>query len=135
MLDDFTPDNGAPSVVPGSHRFRLLSAEALADPLADHRQQVHVLGRAGSIVILNAPTWHAGTANRSDCPRTALHAFYCRRDQPRQQYQKRLLHPQVQESLSAVLRDLLAVDDPLNYQLSAEAVVRSGVLSSRQLPR
>jgi hypothetical protein len=41
----------------------------------------------------------------------------------------------VQESLSAVLRDLLALDDPLNDQLSSEAGVRSGVSSSRQLPR
>jgi ectoine hydroxylase-related dioxygenase (phytanoyl-CoA dioxygenase family) len=128
MLDDFTPDNGALRVVPGSHCFRRLPGEALADPLADHPEQVHILGRAGSVVILNAHTWHAGTANRSDGPRTALHAFYCRRDKPQQQYQKRLLCPQVQESLSGVLRDLLALDDPLNDQLSAEAVVRSGVL-------
>jgi ectoine hydroxylase-related dioxygenase (phytanoyl-CoA dioxygenase family) len=135
MLDDFTPDNGAPRVVPGSHRFRRLPAEALADPLADHPEQIHVTGRAGCVVILNAHTWHAGTANRSDRPRTALHAFYCRRDKPQQQYQKHLLRPQVQESLSAALRDLLAIDDPLNDQISAEAVVRSGVLSSGNRPR
>jgi ectoine hydroxylase-related dioxygenase (phytanoyl-CoA dioxygenase family) len=79
-------------------------------------------------VILNAHTWHAGTANHSDRPRTALHAFYCRRDKPQQQYQKRLLHPQVEASLSAELRDLLALDDLVNDQLSAEVAVRSGVL-------
>lgn len=128
MLDDFTPENGAPRVVPGSHRFRRLPAEALADPLADHPEQVHLIGRAGSILILNAHTWHAGTANRSGRPRTALHAFYCRRDKPQQQYQKRLLRPQVQASLSAGLRDLLALDDPLNDRLSGEAIVRSGFL-------
>jgi ectoine hydroxylase-related dioxygenase (phytanoyl-CoA dioxygenase family) len=128
MLDDFTPDNGAPRVVPGSHRLRRLPAEVLADPLADHPDQVYVTGRAGSVVVLNAHTWHAGAANRSDRPRLALHAFYCRRDKPQQQYQKRLLRPQVQESLSPELRDLLALDDPLNDQLSAEAAVRSGVL-------
>jgi ectoine hydroxylase-related dioxygenase (phytanoyl-CoA dioxygenase family) len=128
MLDDFTPDNGAPRVVPGSHRLGRLPAELLADPLADHPDQVHVTGRAGSVVVLNAHTWHAGTANRTDRPRTALHAFYCRRDKPQQQYQKRLLRPQVQKSLSPTLRDLLALDDPLNDQLSAAAAVRSGVL-------
>ncbi len=128
MLDDFRSDNGALRLVPGSHRYRRLPAEALADPRADHPNQVLVAGRAGSVVILNAHTWHAGTANRSDRPRTALHAFYCRRDKPQQQYQKRLLRPQVQESLSAELRDLLALDDPLNDQLSAEVAVRSGVL-------
>ncbi len=128
MLDDFRTDNGALRVVPGSHRYRRLPTEALADPLADHPNQVLVTGRAGSVVILNAHTWHAGTANRSDCPRAALHAFYCRRDKPQQQYQKRLIRSQVKASLSAELRHLLALDDPLNDQLSADVAVRSGVL-------
>lgn len=128
MLDDFTPDNGSLRVVPGSHRFRRLPAEVLADPRADHPDQVHVTGRAGSVVIVNAHTWHAGTANRTDRPRTALHAFYCRRDKPQQAYQKRLLRPQVQASLSAALRDVLALDDPLNDRLSVAVTVRSGVL-------
>jgi ectoine hydroxylase-related dioxygenase (phytanoyl-CoA dioxygenase family) len=128
MLDDFTADNGATRVVPGSHRFRRLPAEALADPLADHPEQIHLTGRSGSVVIINAHTWHAGTPNRTDRPRTALHAFYCRRDKPQQQYQKRLIRREVQASLSAELRDLLALDDPLNDQVSAEVAVRSGVL-------
>ena len=128
MLDDFTPDNGALRVVPGSHRFRRLPADSLADPLADHPDQVLLTGPAGSVVVLNAHAWHAGTVNRTDRPRTALHAFYCRRDKPQQQYQKRLLSPQVQESLSPALRDLLALDDPINDQLSAEVGIRSGVL-------
>ena len=128
MLDDFTADNGALRVVAGSHRWRRLPAEVLADPLADHPDQVLVTGRASSVVVVNAHTWHAGTANRTPQPRTALHAFYCRRDKPQQQYQKRLLRPQVQQALSAPLRELLALDDPLNDQLSASVTVTSGVL-------
>jgi ectoine hydroxylase-related dioxygenase (phytanoyl-CoA dioxygenase family) len=128
MLDDFTADNGCLRVVPGSHRWRRLPAEVLADPRADHPDQVLVTGRAGSVVVVNAHSWHAGTANRTARPRTALHAFYCRRDKPQQQYQKRLLRPETQQALSAPLRDLLALDDPLNDQLSAEVAVRSGVL-------
>jgi ectoine hydroxylase-related dioxygenase (phytanoyl-CoA dioxygenase family) len=128
MLDDFTSDNGATRIVPGSHRFRRLPAEALADPLADHPEQVYVTGRAGSVVIVNAHAWHAGTPNHTDRPRMALHAFYCRRDKPQQQYQKRLLRPEVQASLPTELRNLLALDDPLNDQLSAKVAVRSGVL-------
>jgi ectoine hydroxylase-related dioxygenase (phytanoyl-CoA dioxygenase family) len=128
MLDDFTADNGALRVVPGSHRWRLLPADSMVDPLADHPAQVLLTGCAGSVVVINAHTWHAGTANRTARPRTALHAFYCRRDKPQQQYQKRLLRPEVRQCLSAQLRDLLALDDPLNDQLSAEVAVRSGVL-------
>ncbi len=128
MLDDFTADNGALRVVPGSHRLRRLPAECVTDPLADHPDQVLVTGGAGSVVVINAHAWHAGTANRTAHSRTALHAFYCRRDRPQQQYQKRLLRSEVQQALSASLRDLLALDDPLNDQLSAEVAVRSGVL-------
>jgi hypothetical protein len=128
LLDDYTPDNGALRVVPGSHRWGKLPQEALADALADHPGQVLVTGRAGAVVVLNAHTWHAGTANRTERPRASLHAFYCRRDRPQQQYQKRLLRPEVQRSLSPELRHLLALDDPLNDQLSGEVSVRSGFL-------
>jgi ectoine hydroxylase-related dioxygenase (phytanoyl-CoA dioxygenase family) len=112
MLDDFTPGNGALRVVPGSHRFRRLPQEALTDPLADHRDQVLVTGRAGTVVVLNAHLWHAGTANRTGRPRTAVHCFYCRRDRPQQQDQRALLRPEVQQALPADLRHLLALDDP-----------------------
>ncbi len=128
MLDDFAPDNGALRVVPGSHRLGQLPQEALTDPHADHPDQVLVTGRAGSVVVLNAHAWHAGTANRTDRPRTAVHVFYCRRDRPQQQYQKKLLRPEVQAGLSAELRHLLALDDPLNDQLSESVAVRSGFL-------
>jgi ectoine hydroxylase-related dioxygenase (phytanoyl-CoA dioxygenase family) len=128
MLDDYTPDNGALRLVPGSHRRRQLPQQALADPLADHPDQVLVTGPAGSVVVLNAHAWHGGTANRTGQPRVALHAFYCRRDRPQQQYQKALLRLQVQEALAPELRHLLALDDPLNDRLSAEVAVRSGFL-------
>jgi hypothetical protein len=57
-----------------------------------------------------------------------MHAFYCRRDKPQQQYQKRLLDPEVQAALTPELRDLLAIDDPLNDELSASVTVRSGFM-------
>jgi ectoine hydroxylase-related dioxygenase (phytanoyl-CoA dioxygenase family) len=128
MLDDYTPENGALRVVPGSHRWGRLPQQAVEDPFADHPGQVLVTGRAGAVVVVNAHLWHAGTANRTAAPRTALHAFYCRRDKPQQQYQKRLLRPEVQQGLSPTLRHLLALDDPLNDRVSAEEVVRSGFL-------
>lgn len=128
LLDDYTPDNGALRVVPGSQRRKQLPQHALADPLADFPGQVLVTGSAGTVVVLNAHTWHAGTANRSARPRTSLHAFYCRRDKPQQQYQKRLLRPETQARLSAQLRELLALDDAHNDAISAEVAVRSGFL-------
>jgi ectoine hydroxylase-related dioxygenase (phytanoyl-CoA dioxygenase family) len=124
MLDDYTPDNGALGLVPGSHRRAQLPRQALAD----HPEQVLVTGRAGTVVVLNAQAWHAGTANRTGRPRRALHAFSRRRDRPRQQDQRQLPRPGVQRSLPPDLRELLALDDPLNGRLGAAAAVRGGFL-------
>ena len=128
MLDDFTTENGATRVIPGSHKWGRRPQDVLEDPLAPHPEEILVLGRAGSIAVMNAHAWHGGTANRSEEPRLALHSFYCRRDLPQQQYQKGLLHPQVQQQLSPQLRWLLALDDPLNDELSAQGSGRSGFL-------
>src|SRR5262249_33996432 len=128
MLDDFTAENGALRAVPGSHRWGRLPQQALADPAAPHPDEVLITGRAGTVVVMNAHLWHGGTANRTAAPRTAVHAFYCRRDKPQQQHQKQLLRPEVQRALSPELRRLLALDDPLNDQLSAAVALRSGFL-------
>jgi ectoine hydroxylase-related dioxygenase (phytanoyl-CoA dioxygenase family) len=129
MLDDFTEQNGALRVIPGSHRWNRLPQQALEDPRADHAQQQVITGPAGSVIVMNAHLWHGGMANRSDRPRTAVHAFYCRRDNPQQQYQKQLLDAELQAALSPSLRELLALDDPLNDELSSQNVVRSGFLA------
>jgi ectoine hydroxylase-related dioxygenase (phytanoyl-CoA dioxygenase family) len=128
LLDDFTAENGATRMIPGSHKWRKRPQDELADPMAPHPDEILLLGKAGSIAVMNAHMWHGGTANRSAAPRLAMHAFYCRRDKPQQQYQKRLLRPEVQAGLSPELRYLLALDDPLNDELSANVTVRSGFL-------
>jgi len=120
MLDDFTADNGALRAVPGSHLWGRRPQEALADPQAPHPEEVLVTGRAGDLVVMNSHLWHGGTANRTDRRRLALHAFYCRRDKPQQQYQKALLREETAARLSPAARDLLALDDPGNDLLSAE---------------
>ena len=128
LLDDFTPENGATRLVPGSHRWGARPQDVLADPFAPHPDEILLLGRAGSIAVMNAHLWHGGTANRSSAPRLAMHAFYCRRDKPQQQYQKRLLRPEVQAALDPATRAILALDDPLNDALSAAPAVKSGFL-------
>jgi ectoine hydroxylase-related dioxygenase (phytanoyl-CoA dioxygenase family) len=128
LLDDFTPDNGALRVVPGTHRSGKLPQQVLADPLAPHPEEQLVLGKAGTVVVMNSHLWHGGTANRTGAPRRAMHGFFCRSDKPQQQYQKKLLRPEVQEGLSPELRALLALDDPLNDALSSVGSGQSGFL-------
>ncbi len=128
MLDDFTIENGATRVIPGSHTWGRRPQDALEDPLSPHPKEVLVLGRAGGIAVMNAHAWHGGTANRTAAPRLAMHAFYCRRDKPQQQYQKQLLRSDVQDTLSPELRHMLALDDPLNDAVSANVSTRSGFI-------
>jgi ectoine hydroxylase-related dioxygenase (phytanoyl-CoA dioxygenase family) len=128
LLDEFTSENGATRVIPGSQKWRQLPQEALADPLAPHPEEKLLLAPAGSVVVMNTHAWHGGTANRTGAPRRALHAFYCRSDKPQQQYQKRLLRRETQARLSPELRRLLALDDPRNDELSAAGSGASGFL-------
>ncbi len=128
MLDDFTADNGATRMVPGSHRWGTRPNDVLTDPLAPHPDQILLTGPAGSVAVMNAHMWHGGTANRTAAPRLAMHGFYCRSDKPQQQYQKRLLRPEVQAGLNSEVRRILALDDPLNDELSSAVVTRSGFL-------
>jgi ectoine hydroxylase-related dioxygenase (phytanoyl-CoA dioxygenase family) len=128
LLDDFTPENGATRIVPGSHKWRKLPQQALADPAAPHPDEILVLAPAGSVVVMNTHAWHGGTANRTATPRRALHSFYCRWDQPQQQYQKRLLRPETQAALRSDLRKLLALDDAANDELCAAQTGMSGFM-------
>jgi ectoine hydroxylase-related dioxygenase (phytanoyl-CoA dioxygenase family) len=128
MLDDFTRENGATRLVPRSHLWGKRPQDVLDDPLARHPDEILLTGKAGSVAVMNSHMWHGGTANRTPAARLAMHAFYCRRDKPQQQYQKRLLRPDVQAGLTPELRALLAIDDPLNDELSANVTVRSGFM-------
>lgn len=128
LLDHFTADNGATRVVPGSQNWRKFPQDVLPDPAQPHPDEVLLLAPAGSVIVMNTHAWHGGTANRTSAPRRALHAFYCRFDKPQQQYQKRLLRPETQAHLSPDLRELLALDDPLNDELSSTGSNASGFL-------
>ena len=128
LLDNFTPTNGATRVIPGSQNWRKFPRNAMADPAEGHPDEVILLALAGSVVVMNTHAWHGGTANRSADHRRALHAFYCRSDKPQQQYQKRLLRPETQAALSPELRKILALDDPLNDELSSAETCASGFL-------
>ncbi|HLH17177.1 MAG TPA: phytanoyl-CoA dioxygenase family protein [Bryobacteraceae bacterium] len=125
MLDDFTPENGATRMVPGSHRWRRLPAPGMYGP---HPEEQLVTGAAGTVVIMNAHMWHGGTANRTDRPRRAMHVYYTRWDKPQQQWQKKWLSQATQQRLSAEARRMLALDDPLNDELCATGSGVSGFM-------
>ncbi|HVW09632.1 MAG TPA: phytanoyl-CoA dioxygenase family protein [Bryobacteraceae bacterium] len=123
LLDDFTPRNGSLRVVPGSHKWG-----RAPEPGAKPDGEILVTGKAGDVVVMNAHMWHGGSENFTDRQRRAMHVYFTRRDKPQQQYQKRLVSPEVQSRLSPLGRRLLALDDPLNDELSATGSGASGFM-------
>lgn len=63
LLDDFTAENGATRVVPGSHRSGKVAHEVMDDPAATHPEEILLIAPAGTVVIFNSHVWHGGTRN------------------------------------------------------------------------
>ena len=109
MLDDFVPENGPTRLVPGSHSLATVPAEALEDPAEPHPDQVLALGRAGTVIVFNALTWHGGTRNQTSRERRALHSFWVERSMQQQTDQSHWLEAETIERLSPTLRFLVDV--------------------------
>lgn len=69
-FDDFTADNGATEVVPGSHLWP-------EDRQPNEREIVKVEMQAGSVVVFLGTLLHRGGANRSTTTRLAITPQYC----------------------------------------------------------
>jgi ectoine hydroxylase-related dioxygenase (phytanoyl-CoA dioxygenase family) len=77
---DFTRDNGATRVVPGSHRWpdrQLSPAEQMTRTSPTPDQIAYAEMPAGSAVVYTGGTIHAGGANVTDTPRRGAHLSYC----------------------------------------------------------
>jgi ectoine hydroxylase-related dioxygenase (phytanoyl-CoA dioxygenase family) len=109
LLDDFTENNGATRVVPGSHRSGKMPKDEMANLSAAHPNEVKLLAPAGTVVIFNSHTWHGGTLNTTDRPRRALHSYFTRRHHPQQLDQKKHLRPITEAQLSEAARVILGV--------------------------
>ena len=109
LLSDFTPENGPTRLVPGSHRLEMDPRRDLDDPLAPHPDELLALGKAGSVFVFNALTWHGGTLNRSKQPRRAMHCYFCSRAVSQQTDQRAYLRPETDARLSEAQRVVLDV--------------------------
>ena len=107
LLDDFTSQNGATRIVPGSHKWGTRPQDEMEDVLLDHPKQIQLLGKAGTVIIFNSHTWHGGTQNNSLEHRRALHSYFCRRNQPQQINQREYLHADTVNNLNSEMRYIL----------------------------
>jgi len=80
LLDDFTPDNGATRVVPGSHHVLRPLPKSQRQPGSTHPEQRLILARAGSVLLFNGHLWHSGTRNASTGSRRVLQCQFVARE-------------------------------------------------------
>jgi hypothetical protein len=73
MVDDFTVENGATRLVPGTHR----SADKPDDSYLENHA-IRATGTAGSILLFDSNLWHAASPNTTSGPRMALTLTFTR---------------------------------------------------------
>jgi ectoine hydroxylase-related dioxygenase (phytanoyl-CoA dioxygenase family) len=73
MLDDFTEQNGATRVYPGSHKFLNFTENGKV-----YDEEILITGKKGSVLIFNANLWHGGGPNFDGSSRWALALGYAR---------------------------------------------------------
>ncbi len=73
MLDDYTAENGATLVEPGSH----LSGRQPDHDLDSNANWVPAAGPAGTAVIFEGRTWHSTGANTTERKRIGLTTNFC----------------------------------------------------------
>jgi ectoine hydroxylase-related dioxygenase (phytanoyl-CoA dioxygenase family) len=71
-ITDFTAENGATRLVPGSHLSGLNP-----DPEREDYTTVQAIVPAGSAVAWEGRTWHAAGFNRSNGPRIGITTYFC----------------------------------------------------------
>lgn len=70
-LSDFTEENGATRIIPGSHRYD--SPPPYGAELPTEAAEMP----AGSVMLFDSQLWHAGGTNRTEQRRYALACYYC----------------------------------------------------------
>jgi ectoine hydroxylase-related dioxygenase (phytanoyl-CoA dioxygenase family) len=69
-LDPFTADNGATTLIPGSHLWP-------DSRLPSRSEMIPAIMPAGSMVYFLNTLWHSGGANKTSQPRRSLTVQYC----------------------------------------------------------
>ena len=109
ILDDFTENNGATRIVPGTHLNLKTPQEVMDNCLESHPEQKLILEAAGTVVIMNSHTWHGGTVNQTNQLRRIIQSYFVRRDQVPQLNQREYICDKTLQRLSLAEKVILDV--------------------------
>jgi hypothetical protein len=70
-IDEFTAENGATAVVPGSHKQEAFPSDATVRHL-----ERAIAAPRGAFIVMDGMTFHTGSPNRSDRPRRGVNHVY-----------------------------------------------------------
>ena len=105
VLDDFTSENGATRMVPGSYK-RGYGPE----PETEYDDVIQLRAHRGDIVVFHGASWHASGANCSAEERMILLGFFCRAFIRPQQDNFKLACPEVVARATPTMKRLLGFD-------------------------
>ena len=100
-IEDFTADNGATQVVPGSHRW------ADEYPSTYPHEVVPAVMPAGSAIVFDAALYHRGGANTTTATRLAISPQYCQPFLRTQETQYLIVPPAAAGACTPRMRSLL----------------------------
>ena len=104
MLDDFTEENGATRVVPGSH-----TSGRYADNGVTYPEEILITGSKGDVVIFDGALWHGSSTNFSDEERWSVNIGYGRWFLKPSFDMPRSLVPSIYEQMSEFEKNLMGL--------------------------
>jgi ectoine hydroxylase-related dioxygenase (phytanoyl-CoA dioxygenase family) len=122
VLDDFTRENGCTRLVPGSQN-RTWTGDPLTVECAE-AEAVYVEATSGSLIAYDGALWHAGSRNRTERQRFAIHAFFAREwIRPHWDF-PRSFSPEVIASLTDAQRRLFGFSaQPRRYDATSDRTI------------
>ncbi len=105
---DFTAENGATLVWPGTHK-----SCRIPDPDADYRGSHQATVPAGTAIVWDAALWHASGINRSNHDRHSILAFFHRWWVKGMIDNARVIPQSVQDRLLSEMRKLLGLEETI----------------------
>lgn len=107
MLEDFTTENGATQVAPGTQ-----TRGYFPDPAEFEGLKVQTTGPAGSVMLMTGLLWHGAGQNHTDAIRVGVLGQYLPKFVKPMEDQLRSVRPEVIAGASPALRALLGADYP-----------------------